>query len=178
MAPPTLADTIADLAELFEDNDLTEVVLAGHSQGGFIARAASQHLASRIATLAYLDAPVPRNGEASRDLNPGGPFPPMDLPDWIAPPPSNLPAEFAALLTPVAPILSIEPVVLTDPAALALPERFVFFERTPGSYPCAHTRSRLEQEGRPYEVLAADHDAPLNDPELVADWIERVARQG
>lgn len=68
--------------------------------------------------------------------------------------------------TPIAP--SFDPVSVGS-AGAALPRRYVFFARTPETYPCWSTRARLDARGEPYTVLDAPHDAPLTAPGLVLD---------
>jgi pimeloyl-ACP methyl ester carboxylesterase len=47
---------------------LTDVVLCGHSYGGFIISGVAEQMASAIRSIVFLDAFVPRNGEAVLDL--------------------------------------------------------------------------------------------------------------
>ena len=167
MPPVTVRAVLDDLVPRVEGDDL---IVAGHSQGGFIARALSQRLPERIRVLAYLDAPVPRHGEAARDLVPGGsgPVPDLDPNEWI-PPTGEDPR-----MTPVSVAMSTEPIVLDDPRALALPERFAFCSQTPRMFPCWHTRARLDSSGAAYDVIQSDHDAPLTAPDAVAAWLRRI----
>lgn len=173
--PFGLSATIADVVTLFERHRLRDVILAGHSQGGFVARAASQHLADRIAMLAYLDAPVPRHGERAQDLIPpalvGVVLPVVEPASWVAPIGGD------PRLTPVPAAIALEPVTLTDPQALSIPERFAFCAHTPPTYPCWNTRARLDATGSAYEVLDADHDAPSSAPDLVARWLLAIASE-
>jgi pimeloyl-ACP methyl ester carboxylesterase len=183
--PPTgLAETLRDVAALLVRRDLRDVVLAGHSQGGFVARAVSELVAERIAVLAYLDAPVPADGQTALDLLPTAWRPPAPSgPSWADPSPARHDADLdpataawmTRQLTPASTGLSLEPIVLRNPSALALPERFAFCARTPTSYPCATTRERLDAQGTPYAVLDAPHDAPVTHPELVAEWLRGVS---
>src|SRR5262249_35659271 len=50
--------------------DLRHVVLIGHSYGGMVATSVVDRAGERIAQLIYLDAFVPRNGQALVDLLP------------------------------------------------------------------------------------------------------------
>jgi pimeloyl-ACP methyl ester carboxylesterase len=54
---------VADVVGLLEAEDLSGVVLVGHSYGGVVVTAAADRAASRVARLVYLDAIVPRDGE-------------------------------------------------------------------------------------------------------------------
>ncbi|AII10774.1 alpha/beta fold hydrolase [Rhodococcus opacus] len=65
-----LADTIEYLVDYVEKRDLTDIVLVGHSWGGFPVSGASVRLATRISRLVYWSAFVPRTGESLIDLCP------------------------------------------------------------------------------------------------------------
>ena len=55
---------IRDIVSLLEYEDLHDVVLTGHSYGGMVITGVAEHAAERLAHLVYLDAFVPRDGEA------------------------------------------------------------------------------------------------------------------
>jgi len=58
---------IADVIALLEMEDLSDVVLVGHSYAGMVVTAVADRAASRIARLVYLDAVVPRDGQCLYD---------------------------------------------------------------------------------------------------------------
>jgi pimeloyl-ACP methyl ester carboxylesterase len=70
---------------LFED--LADVVLVGHSYGGFVAAGAVLHVHDRIRELVFLDAFVPSDGDSVFGLS-GRPGPPIiEVGDgWLIPP--------------------------------------------------------------------------------------------
>lgn len=55
---------IACVLDLIEEQDLSSVVLVGHSYGGMVITGVADALAPRIAQLVYLDAALPRDGES------------------------------------------------------------------------------------------------------------------
>jgi len=59
---------IDDMLAVLHYEDLTDVVLVGHSYGGMVATGVADRAPARIARLVYLDAFMPRNGEALFDL--------------------------------------------------------------------------------------------------------------
>lgn len=159
------------------------VVLCGHSQGGLVARLAAEACADRLIALAYLDAPVPLDGERPCDLLPGGP-PPAPPPGTTFPPApltadGDLDGERAAALSrllvaePAGP--AFEPVRLRDPDAAAVPEHHAFCRHTPPGFPATTTRARLDRAGTPYTVLDAGHDAPLTHLATVVAWLAGIA---
>src|ERR1700730_4984285 len=61
---------IADVANLMIWENLRDVVLVGHSYGGFVARHVADRMPDRIRSLIYLDAFVPENGKTLFDYLP------------------------------------------------------------------------------------------------------------
>ena len=59
---------ITDLGELLETQDLTDVVLVGHSAAGAIVPAVAARNAARISHLVCLDSHMPQEGEALFDV--------------------------------------------------------------------------------------------------------------
>ena len=176
---------VEDLVGLLEVEDLTDVVLVGHSQGGVVTTALAAWAPSRIARLGYLDAAVPRPGERAVDLTPGAdpatPLPPRDtlVPARPLEPGGDLDAATAAWAnarltpTPFAPSLDPMPATSTPVAA-----HFAFCTQTPDGYPSATTRARLDADGVPYDLVDAGHDAPLTAPDDVAALLSRWAAEG
>jgi pimeloyl-ACP methyl ester carboxylesterase len=186
---PTLAadatgldDWVDVLAALVELDDLEDVVLVGHSQGGVVVRVLADRLVSRVRHVVYLDGAVPDPGERAVDLTPPPPgvaLPPRDtlVPARPAEPGGDLDEATAAWMTarltptPFAP--SLDP--LTVAPTHAVPVTYAFCSGTPAGYPSQTTRARLDARGTAYEVLDAGHDAPLTAPDAVAALLIRAA---
>ncbi|UAK35730.1 alpha/beta fold hydrolase [Nocardia asteroides] len=62
---------VQDLIDLITAEDLTDIVLVGHSYAGIVVTAVADAVPDRIAELVYLDTFVPRDGEAVADIMPG-----------------------------------------------------------------------------------------------------------
>ena len=62
---------IQDIIQVFEYEDLNEVILVGHSYGGMVIGGAAEKIAQRIKCLVYLDAYIPQDGKSAFDLIPG-----------------------------------------------------------------------------------------------------------
>lgn len=58
---------IADVVNLIRYEELTDVVLCGHSYGGWVIAGAADRIVDRIGGLVYLDAFVPENGQSVHD---------------------------------------------------------------------------------------------------------------
>ena len=89
IGPNVNLDThITDVANVFKYEELSDAVLVGHSYGGMVVTGAADALPERIASLVYLDAFVPRNGQALFDLIPTGVPRPASVAgsDWLTEP--------------------------------------------------------------------------------------------
>ena len=64
-----LSTHIADVVNLLRWEDLSDVILCGHSYGGAVIRGAADRVPERIRALVYLDAFVPEDGECLFDLH-------------------------------------------------------------------------------------------------------------
>lgn len=65
-----LALHIEDVVRVLECEDLTDVVLVGHSYGGMVVTGVADRVPERIRHLVYLDALLPEHGECAMDLLP------------------------------------------------------------------------------------------------------------
>jgi pimeloyl-ACP methyl ester carboxylesterase len=68
-AAVNLSTHVADVANLFRWEDLSDVILCGHSYGGNVISGVADQVPERIRTLVYLDAFVPEDGESLFDLH-------------------------------------------------------------------------------------------------------------
>jgi pimeloyl-ACP methyl ester carboxylesterase len=105
-----LATHVDDVVRLITEEDLTDVVLVGHSYAGMVVSSVANDVPDRIGHLVYLDAMVPEDGETAADVLPVI-RPLIDLTlrsgsGWRVPPPPEQP--------PPAGLFGV-----TDPADLA-----------------------------------------------------------
>ena len=61
---------VDDVVDLIAENDLTDVILVGHSYAGMVISSVANRVPDRIAELVYLDAMVPEDGETAADVMP------------------------------------------------------------------------------------------------------------
>ncbi len=178
-----LLDPILGAVESVGSDTDAPVTLAGHSLGGFLARVAAETCADRLAELAYLDAPVPTDGDRAYGFPGRDDEPVAGSADAWADPPAVAASEHvfpedAAWINerlrpePIAP--STETVRLASAAAAALPARYLFFTATPDFMPCTVTRGRLDAEGVGYDRVEAGHDGIVTAPDAVAAWLTRL----
>lgn len=171
---------VDDLEALVLAEDLHDVALVGHSQGGLVTCALAARVPERLRCVVHLDAAVPAPGERALDLlGHAGPDPARDV---VVPPRplvagGDLDEGTAAWMnarlcgTPVAP--SLDPVPGVPPE---VPQVFAFCSGTPDGYPSRVTRARREAAGERDLLLDCGHDAPLTAPRLVADLLLAAAR--
>ncbi len=67
-AETDLSTHLHDVLNTLRYEALSEVVLVGHSYGGMVVTGVADQAADRVATLVYLDAFVPQDGQALADL--------------------------------------------------------------------------------------------------------------
>ena len=67
-AKTDLTTHLTDIANLIKWEDLSGIVLCGHSYGGFVVSGVAEKAADRIASIGFLDAFLPTDGERMADL--------------------------------------------------------------------------------------------------------------
>jgi pimeloyl-ACP methyl ester carboxylesterase len=65
-----LSTHISDVVNLIQWEELSDVILCGHSYGGFVITGAADRIPGQIRALVYLDAFVPEDGQCLFDLVP------------------------------------------------------------------------------------------------------------
>ena len=166
-SPAVELDThVQDVANVLFYEDLTDVVLAGHSYGGMVITGAAERVAARLRHLVYVDALAPRDGESALDISP--PWRRDEILElartqgggvWVPP---RQPGPGAGPGTPLGTLT--EPVRLGNAAAAALPRTFVYCSSPPAPMigPCAD-RARNDPTWRFHEFAcghAVQHEAP------------------
>ena len=66
-----LSTHIKDVIQVFEYEDLYDVVLVGHSYGGMVIGGITQRIPDRVKSMIFLDAYIPQDGKSAFDLVPG-----------------------------------------------------------------------------------------------------------
>ncbi|WP_427922779.1 alpha/beta hydrolase [Streptomyces sp. cg40] len=195
LGPEVGLDTHADdVVGLITEEDLTEVILVGHSYGGLVVSSAANQVPDRIGRLVHLDAMVPEDGESALDIMPvtqtlidlavssgtGWRIPP--LPEL--PPPGGLfgvtdPADVAWLRTTLSDQSARclqQPVRLDNPAARSIPRTHI---HCVGSEPEGFERRpvpAIQPNGTPAQVweLETGHDCMVTKPAELADLLLKL----
>jgi pimeloyl-ACP methyl ester carboxylesterase len=179
---------IRDVEALLFNEDLSDVLLVGHSYAGMVITGLADRAPARIAGLVYLDAAIPADGEALLDSSPGlRSFDDSRLvdgvclglwPETVAVPlyglaDPTLAAWAAPRLTP-HPWKCFEDRISFDAEAVAcLPRAIVNCTASLARRP-TETRARWLDALFVREV-DAPHDLMLTDPELVVALLGEIA---
>jgi pimeloyl-ACP methyl ester carboxylesterase len=177
----TLETWTSDIVNLLNSEDLRDVVLVGHSQGGMVIQAVAEAITERVSRLIFIDAPVLRHNERAIDVLPKeirekfGETPINSLipPTPLRPNDHFSDAEtawFNQRLTPVPTNPSLEKIRIERSANL--PHHYIFCSQTPPNYPASYTRQRFDTEQVSYKLIDAPHDCIWTHPELVAECLE------
>ena len=189
-----LALHVQDIVAVLEYEDLRGVVLVGHSYAGMVITGVGGRAPDRLAHLVYLDAGVPRDGEAGLDL-----FAPAERAamrarvaaegeGWRLPPgreerPWGVSAEedvrwLRSRLTAQPFATFTQPLRLANPAGVAaVPKAFIWCTAAPPAQwrDIARQRAGSEPGWRSY-TLATGHDAMITAPGELADLLSAIAR--
>ncbi len=176
---------IQDLLEVIKFEQLDDFVLIGHSYGGMVATGVADRVPERISRVIYLDAFVPRDGQAMIDLLSGdGPVrlrtAVKNGDGWRLPPnplPPDTPAEDAqwiqALRLP-QPAKTFETPVRLHKGDTTIPRSYVYYTRTSPGDPFRVFAERAQREHWDYHELDASHSAHITAPEALAALLASI----
>jgi pimeloyl-ACP methyl ester carboxylesterase len=182
---------IRDILGVLEYEDLTDVILVGHSYAGIIVTAVADRVPTRVSRLVYLDAVVPKDGQCLLDcfgsefrshieahvkaLGEGWLIPAVvatgrllgldtqDDIDWTIP-----------RLRPHPYRTFHEPVRLGRLASQTIPRVFIKCVGTDGGTSDIDAYKRTATDIEDYYALAAGHDAMITMPRDVAGLLRRL----
>jgi len=173
---------IRDVTAVIEYEELNNIVLVGHSFGGYVISGVVDRMADRIGSMVYLDAPMGGNGvsvfgEAPPDVRQARMSAAIDVDGTkaIAPPSSTTfglsdAAQVAWVdrrMTPMPLKPYDTPLVLKSAAGDNLPKRFI--RCTQPALPNIEPSARYAREhGWTYAELPTGHDAMVSLPKEVA----------
>jgi pimeloyl-ACP methyl ester carboxylesterase len=181
---------VTDIASLIEVEELTDVILVGHSYGGMVITGVADRVGSRIGNLVYLDAANPTDGQSLVDV--AGPMmlmarsmgevrqgielvliPERTPPQFYGVTDPEQIAWVSAKLSPHPWACFEQPLVLRDPVALAkVPQSHIVCTSTlPGrDVPALKAAS----EGRFWDIDTG-HDLMLTEPDKVTECLLEIA---
>lgn len=183
----TLEIWISDIVNLLKYEDLTDVVLVGHSQGGIIIQAVAEEISERISRLIFIDAPVLQDGECAVDILPQEireKFGKIKKNALIQPTPITVDeyfsdkeaAWFNERLTAVPTNPSMQKIKVQKSAKIH--QKYVFCTQTPPFFPANFTRQRFDSDGVKYDLIDAPHDCIWTHAEKIAEICSESSLKG
>ncbi len=187
-----LEDHIASIVSFLEENDLTDVILAGHSYAGMVIAGAADRVPNRIRRIVYLDAIHPHDGQNVPEAQPLIQYNPVvcnaverdgimlnmfDLDDTIKFVGVTEPDQVELArknLTPHPWKTFTDHLHLSDPEAFAaFPKNDIYTQITIGGL--LATGIATPEEAAAALVIDAGHDLMLIEPELTSDMLLYIA---
>ncbi|AGL13826.1 alpha/beta fold hydrolase [Actinoplanes sp. N902-109] len=173
-----LGTHVDDVLRVIADEELTDVVLVGHSYAGMVVSAVAHRVPERIADLVFLDAMVPADGESVLDVMPvTRAMIDRAAPGWRVPPmPGDFgvsdPADVAwlrTMLSDEAVGCYTQPVALDNPAADRIPRTHIHCVGRPGP------ERRPVPPAETVWELPTGHDCMVTMPAELTDLLLKLA---
>lgn len=190
LAPDISLDThIHDVANLIAWEELSDVVLCGHSYGGMVVTGAADAVAHKLHALVYLDAFVPKNGESLESYaaperlahmhqqakvhGEGWKVPPMPVSIWLDDPAQQEWVE--PKVTPHPLKCMTEPISLTGAHATVANKHYILAAaNTPSAFHPFHWELSSEPDWACH-AIDGPHDLMISHPEETADLLLTAA---
>lgn len=174
-----------DVTELLAFEDLRDVHLVGHSYGGMVITSVAALEPSRLRSLVYLDAYLPRSGESEIDLWPD---------EWVTdhqeelakelpvrdPPPTEMlgvdePEDAAWVESRMTPHPLNTYTQSVPEGEETVPGAFIYCTEGPLAELFGTFARRARELGWPVHELATGHEAMVTEPEALTGLLERSA---
>lgn len=175
---------IADVCAVLEFEELTNVILIGHSYGGMVATGVADRARERIEKLVYLDALAPKSGQSAFDLLPAavrGEREGNAAGDWRIPPgamPADTPAADRAWAEPKRtpqPIKTFEQklVLKSEPPQ---PRYYIYCQRCSADDRFRRFYDRAKNEGWKTYEIDSSHNPHITCPDVLMEILDEIAR--
>jgi pimeloyl-ACP methyl ester carboxylesterase len=172
-----LTTHVTDVTNAILWEQLSDVVLVGHSYGGMVISGVLEKIPERIGRAIYLDAFVPNDGESASaalgsDRLPGELKDGFIVPAWVKanqPVPHDVPHPAKTLS---------EPLVVKNPAARKVATTYILTV-DPGKEAEGDTffrfAERAKERGWPVLTLSADHNPQWSKPAELVEMLDQAA---
>ncbi len=165
---------VQDMLGVIEAEDLTDIILVGHSYGGMVATGVADRVPGRLRHLVYLDAFVPADGQSLSDLVGATPSS-APVEGWLLPPLPSAPDTSAEDLAWTLPRRRHQPLrcftqkLRLARAAPGCPRSYIHCTRKAGadSFQQFADRYRDDPAWR-FHAMAASHSPNITAPEALA----------
>lgn len=178
---------IADVANVIRWERLENVVLCGHSYGGWVISGVAEEVESKLSAIVYLDAFVPNDGQRGMDLSSGRAREALDRAlengdvSRAAPAASGWGlfgddcAWVESLLTPHPVGVSLQPIRLSGARDRVPNKAYVVATGTPSpQFVAYHAKLKSDPSWRLYEVPCG-HDVMVEMPDRLSEILLEVA---
>lgn len=182
---------IADIVNLFKWEDIQNAVLVGHSYAGWPISGAVEKVLPQVASIVYLDAFMPENGQKGMDLSSsqfqaqlreaiakgeaGRPVPKAEAFKILDP--KNIPW-VQAKMTPQPTGLATSPIVLTGARDKVAKKTYIRAAEYPQpNFDAALAKCKADKSWRTFEFKASEsgHDVMVDAPQRLAEILMEVA---
>jgi pimeloyl-ACP methyl ester carboxylesterase len=174
---------IADVCGVLQFEELSDVILIGHSYGGMVATGVADRARDRVAKLVYLDAFAPRNGESAFDLLPAAVRDQRKANgEWRMPPgamPPDTPATDRAWAEPKRvpqPIKTFEQ-KLTLKSEPPQPRYYIYCQRCSADDRFRRFYERAKSEGWETYEIDSSHNPHITCPDVLMNMLDEIARR-
>ena len=182
-----LDSQINDILQVIKYEDLSDVVLLGHSYGGMVATGVADRARDRITQLIYLDAFVPEDGQSLFDLTGNGEqsMKAVSAGDgWRAPPnptPPDTPeddAKWGAERRTPHPVKCFSQPLKLQHGALTLPRSYIYALRiNPNDTFGQFARRAKTTPGWRYYEMDASHSPQVTAPDALFALLQKIVKE-
>lgn len=176
---------ITDIVNVLRFNDLSNIILVGHSWGGMVITGVVEHMSERISQLVYVDAFVPEDGESVFSISPtarqrweaqttNGMTSPHNPSYWNITDPGDR-AWLESHMVPMPIKGHRDPIHLPNNHAAEKLRTYVWCTESAGFAPMA---KRGRDGGMAYFELPTHHNPMVTMPRELAEILLNVAHQG
>ena len=177
---------IEDMLNVIKYEDLSDIVLIGHSYGGMVATGVADRARDKVRQLIYIDAFVPQDGQSLLDLNEAAQARMRELAKtgdgWRVPPnptpPDTLPADVEWLSTRRVdmPIQCFETKLKLQGGPLTLPRSYIYATRiTPADTFGRFAKMTKDDPAWGYYEIDASHSPNVTAPEALMALLQKIA---
>lgn len=177
---------IQDVLGVIKYEGLRDLVLIGHSYGGMVATGVVDRVPELVSKLIYLDAFVPRDGQALVDLLPPGSADRMraaakTVDGWRVPPnpsPPDTPPEDLAWIGPLRipqPIRTFETPLRLRNGEPRVPRAYIYCKRTTPEDTFRPFAERARREGWDVREIDASHSPHITAPDALFELLVSIA---
>jgi pimeloyl-ACP methyl ester carboxylesterase len=181
----TLDTHIRDILNVVEFEDLSDLVLVGHSYGGMVATGVADRIPGKVRRLVYLDAFAPRDGQALFDLvslEARTAMRAAAVDGWRLvpnPPPADTPKEDLDWITPRRvhqPIKTFEQPIKLSGAVERLTRSYIYCRTPSPGDPFRQFAERARAEGWQSLEIDSSHNPHVTAPDVLAAMLDAIAR--